>query len=58
MIQGERILLRPVKREDIPVQHEFYQNIEMFTLNAGLPQAYPIESAEEWYKLCTKEIRI
>ena len=54
MIKGERVLLRPVTREDIPIQHEFYQNIEMFTLNAGLPHVYPIESAEEWYELCTK----
>ena len=55
MIKGERVLLRPVVREDIPKQHKFYQNIELFTLNAGLPQGYPIESAEEWYEVCVKK---
>jgi RimJ/RimL family protein N-acetyltransferase len=54
MIRGERVLLRPVTREDIPIQHEFFQNIELTTLSAGLPHVNPMEATEEWYELCTK----
>lgn len=54
MIKGERVTLRPVTREDVPIQHGFYQNIEIFTLNAGLPHVNSMEATEEWYELCTK----
>ena len=54
MIKGKRVLLRPVKKEDMPVQDEFYQNIEIFTLNASLPRVFSIQSTEEWFETCTK----
>ncbi|MCD4849157.1 MAG: GNAT family N-acetyltransferase [Candidatus Aegiribacteria sp.] len=55
MFKGERVLLRPVKKEDIPRQHEFYQDVDIHLLNAGLPHVFPIERAEEMYELCTKK---
>ena len=54
MIKGERVLLRPVAREDVPKQHEFFQNMEVFTLKGGFPHVNPMEATEEWYELCTK----
>ena len=54
MIKGERVLLRPITKEDLSLQHKYYQNIEHFTLNASLPQVTTIESMDEWYELATK----
>jgi len=54
MIKGIRVLLRPITKEDLPIQHKYYQNIEHWTLNAGLPQVTTIEAMDEWYKLVTK----
>jgi len=54
MIKGTRVLLRPITKEDLALQHKYYQNIEHWTLNAGLPQVTTIEAMDEWYKLVTK----
>lgn len=54
MIKGTRVLLRPIIKEDLPLQHKYYQSIEHFTLNASLPQVTSIEAMDEWYELATK----
>ncbi len=54
MIKGTRVLLRPITKEDLPIQHKYYQNIEHWTLNAGLPQVTTVETMSEWYNLVTK----
>lgn len=54
MIRGERVLLRPVVKEDVPIQHQFYQNIELFTLNASIPHVTTLEAMDEWYEISTK----
>ena len=55
MFKGKRVLLRPMKKEDIPRQHEFYQDVDIYLLNAGLPHVSPIERTEEIYDLSTKK---
>jgi len=54
MIKGARVLLRPITRKDVPVQHGFHQNFEYFYLNASLPHVSTIESMDEWYEIATK----
>ena len=54
MIRGERVLLRPVKKEDIAVQHEFNQDISIQVLNGSFPHVSPLERAQEFYENCTK----
>lgn len=54
MIRGARVLLRPITRKDVPVQHGFHQNFEYFYLNASLPHVSTIESMDEWYEIATK----
>jgi RimJ/RimL family protein N-acetyltransferase len=55
MIKGKRVLLRPVKKEDIPIQHKFHQNYKLAVLSASQPHVTPIESTEEWYQFCIKK---
>ena len=57
MLKGEKVLLRPMTREDIPRQHEFNQDPEIHLLNASPPHVMPLERAEEMYELCTKKDR-
>jgi len=54
MIKGTRVFLRPITKEDLPIQHKYYQNIEHWTLNAGLPQVTTIEAMNEWFSLVSK----
>ena len=55
MFKSKRVLLRPMRKEDIARQHEFYQDIDIHLLNAGLPHVFPLERTEEIYELCTKK---
>ena len=54
MIRGERVLLRPFAKDDIPIQHRYLQNIELAVLNASLPRVVSMEAMNEWYEKCTK----
>ena len=40
MLKGERVLLRPMKAEDVPRQHEFNQSIELYGLDCAVPRGY------------------
>ena len=54
MFKGERVLLRPMKQEDIPRQHEFNQDPELYVLDCDYPRVSPIEVAHAAYERRTK----
>jgi len=54
MLKGERVLLRPMRREDIPTQHEFNQDVGLHSLDSDPPHVSPVESAETFYVSRTK----
>lgn len=53
MLKGERVLLRPMKPEDIPRQHEFNQDIEIYGLDCAVPRVSPLEHVQDFYKFRT-----
>jgi len=55
MLKGKKVLLRPMKKEDIPRQHEFDQDIETHILNGGPPRSSPLERTQALYETCTKQ---
>jgi len=55
MIKGNRVLLRPMEKEDVSIQHKFNQDIEVSVLNATFPHVSPIERAQEMYENFTKK---
>ena len=57
MIKGEKVILRPMTKDDIERQHEFNQDLDLFLVNASLPHVSPLERAQEMYELCTKKDR-
>lgn len=54
MIKGERVLLRPMRQEDIEKQHEFYQDVELYGLDCDYPRVAPLERAQAFYESRTK----
>ena len=50
MLKGERVLLRPMKAEDVPRQHEFNQDMELYGLDCAVPRPSPPERAQEFYE--------
>lgn len=54
MLKGERVLLRPMLPEDIPRQHEFNQDLELYGLDSAAPEVSPLQSAEAFYESRTK----
>jgi RimJ/RimL family protein N-acetyltransferase len=54
MFKGEKVLLRPMKQEDIGRQHEFNQDPELYVLDCDTPRPAPIESAQAFYERRTK----
>ena len=54
MLKGEKVLLRPMKVEDIPSIHEHSQNPELWVLNCDYPHVSPLESAHAFYESWTK----
>ena len=38
MLKGEKVLLRPMKRDDIARMHELSQDPELYVLNCAIPR--------------------
>jgi RimJ/RimL family protein N-acetyltransferase len=55
MFKGEKVLLRPMKREDIARMHELSQDPELYVLNCDYPRPAPIEAAQAYYENSTKQ---
>lgn len=49
MFKGERVLLRPMRPEDIARQHEFNQDTELYGLDSAAPRVSSLEQAEAFY---------
>ena len=54
MLKGKKVLLRPMKQEDIVRQHEFNQDPELYGLDSTYPRVSPLESAQAFYESRTK----
>jgi RimJ/RimL family protein N-acetyltransferase len=50
MLQGEKVLLRPMKAEDIARQHEFNQEPDLYLLDSTYPHVSPRQAAEAFYQ--------
>ena len=55
MLKGEKVLLRPMKRDDIARQHEFDQDPELYGLDSTYPRVSPLERAQAFYESRTKD---
>jgi RimJ/RimL family protein N-acetyltransferase len=54
MLKGNRVLLRPMKPEDISRQHEFNQDVELYGLDSSYPRVSPFEKAQAFYEERTR----
>lgn len=45
MLKGEKVILRPMRREDVVRQYEFSQDVELAGLDCGYPCPSTLESA-------------
>lgn len=54
MLKGDKVVLRPMRREDIARQHEFDQDVELYGLDSDYPRVSPLESAQAFYESRTK----
>ena len=54
MLKGEKVVLRPMRQEDIARQHEFDQDIELYGLDSDYPHVSPLERAQAFYETRTK----
>lgn len=54
MLKGDRVLLRPMKPEDIARQHEFSQDLELYGLDSTYPRVSSLEKAQAFYAERTK----
>ena len=50
MLKGKKVLLRPMKQEDIARHHEFNQDPELYALDSTYPRVSPLESAQAFYE--------
>jgi RimJ/RimL family protein N-acetyltransferase len=50
MLKGKRVLLRPMRPDDVPRQHEFSQDLELYGLDCEAPHVAPLESAQAFYE--------
>lgn len=48
MLKGERVLLRPLRLEDVARQHEFDQDIGLYALDSDLPRVRTLEQTREF----------
>jgi|SRR5262245_27951290 len=46
MLKGERVLLRPVRQDDVARQHEFTQDHELYGLDCAAPRVSSLEKAQ------------
>ena len=49
MLKSERVVLRPMRHDDVIRQHEFNQDLELYGLDSDQPHVSPIERAESFY---------
>jgi RimJ/RimL family protein N-acetyltransferase len=54
MLKGTRVLLRPMEQQDIPRQHEFNQDPELFGLDCAPACVSPRERAQAFYETRTR----
>ncbi len=54
MLKTDRVLLRPMKWEDVARQHEFNQDIELYGLDSSSPHVASFEKAQAFYEERTK----
>jgi len=54
MLKGERVILRPIRSDDIARQHDFNQDIELYGLMNSYPRVSPLEKAQAFYESRTK----
>jgi RimJ/RimL family protein N-acetyltransferase len=54
MFKGEKVLLRPMKQEDIARLHEFNQDPELYVLDSSYPRASALQAAQTFYESRTK----
>jgi RimJ/RimL family protein N-acetyltransferase len=54
MLNGEKVLLRPMRQQDIDRQHEFNQDLELYGLDSTYPRVSPLETAQAFYESRTK----
>ena len=57
MLKGEKVLLRPMKQEDIPRQHDFFQDLELYGLDSDTPAVSSSESTQAFYETRVKPDR-
>jgi RimJ/RimL family protein N-acetyltransferase len=50
MFKGEKVILRPMKQEDVARQHEFNQDVEIFGLDCGYPRPVTLESTRSFWE--------
>jgi RimJ/RimL family protein N-acetyltransferase len=54
MFKGEKVLLRPMKQEDVARLHEFNQDPELYVLDSSYPRASALQAAQTFYESRTK----
>lgn len=55
MLKGKKVLLRPMKQEDVARQHAFNQDPELYGLDSTYPRVSPLERAQAFYGSRTKD---
>jgi hypothetical protein len=54
VLKGSKVLLRPMKQDDIARQHAFDQDLELYGLDCVPPRVSPLETAQAFYETRTK----
>ena len=54
MLKSDRVLLRPMKPEDVARQHEFNQDLELYGLDSSSPRVASLEKAQAFYEERTR----
>lgn len=54
MIKGKRVVLRPMKPDDIPRQHAFEQDLALYGLDCDFPHVASLEHTQAFYEERTK----
>jgi RimJ/RimL family protein N-acetyltransferase len=49
MLKGKRVLLRPMRQEDVARQHAFNQDLDLYGLDSDQPHVSPLERAQAFY---------
>jgi len=55
MLKGEKVILRPMTEADIPRQHEFNQDLELYGLDSTYPRVSPWAQAQTFYESRTRQ---